>query len=50
MANLKPPGRGSDPLHVLAMALALAAAAITGAVLGFAIDFLSGDSHQSEGS
>ena len=48
MADLKPPGRGSDPLHVLAMALALVAAAFAGAMLGFAIDYVSGGSQHSE--
>lgn len=45
MANLRPPSRGNDPLHVLPMVLALIAAAIAGAGLGFAIDFFSGAGH-----
>jgi hypothetical protein len=45
MARLRPPGRGNDPLHVLPMVLALIAAAIVGAGLGFAIDFFSGAGH-----
>lgn len=44
MGMLRPSGGGNDPLHVLVMALALVAAAIAGAALGFAIDFLSGSS------
>ena len=47
MGTLRPPGRGNDPLGVLAMAAALVAAAIVGAALGFAIDFLSGRTTQS---
>lgn len=50
MADLRPPGRGSDPLHVLAMALALVAAAFAGALLGFAIDFVTGSSQHSQDS
>jgi hypothetical protein len=48
MGNLRPPPRGSDPLQVLILALALVAAATMGAVLGFAIDFFSGASEQSK--
>lgn len=48
MSTFRPPGRGNDPLGVLAMALALVAAAIVGAGLGFAIDFLSGGSSHSQ--
>jgi hypothetical protein len=47
MAGLRPSG-GGDPLNVLAMALALVVAAIVGAGLGFALDFLTGASGASE--
>jgi hypothetical protein len=50
MADLRPPGRGSDPLHVLAIALALVVAAFAGALLGFAIDFVTGSSQHSQDS
>ena len=35
---LGPPNRGNDPLHVFAMAAALVAAAIVGALMGFLLD------------
>ena len=41
MTFLGPPNRGSDPLHVLTMALALVAAATVGAALGIVIDLAS---------
>jgi hypothetical protein len=51
MGALRPPGRGTDPLGVLMMAAALVAAAIAGAALGFAIDFLtSGTNHSEKGA
>lgn len=48
MGTLRPPGRNNDPLNVLVMAAALVIAAIAGAGLGFAIDFLSGGSAQTQ--
>jgi hypothetical protein len=45
MVKLRPPSRGNDPLYVLPIVLALIAAAIAGAGLGFAIDFFSGTGH-----
>jgi hypothetical protein len=48
MARLRPSGGGSDPLNVLAMALALVVAAMVGAGLGFALDFFTGASGQAQ--
>ena len=42
MTILVPPNRGNDPLHVLAMAGALVAAAVIGASVGYLIDLGSG--------
>lgn len=44
MSYLGPPNRGNEPLHVWTMMLALVAAAIIGAGLGFVIDLVGGDS------
>jgi hypothetical protein len=49
MGILRPPPRGSDPLQVLVMAVALVAAAFAGALLGFVIDFFSGPAQQERG-
>ena len=42
MAILGPPNRGNDPLHIIAMAVALVAAAMLGAAIGFLLDFGTG--------
>ena len=43
MTILGPPNRGNDPLHVLAMAAGLVAAAVLGAIIGYLIDIGTGD-------
>lgn len=48
MNRLRPPQRGKYPLHVLLMAGALIAAAIVGALVGFAIDFIRGSDEVTE--
>ncbi|HEX7712354.1 MAG TPA: hypothetical protein VF418_15590 [Sphingomonadaceae bacterium] len=51
MGTLRPPGRDNDPLNVLVIAAALVVAAIAGAALGFALDFISGGSaHNQSGA
>jgi hypothetical protein len=42
MTILGPPNRGNDPLHVLAMAGGLVAAAVLGASVGYLIDLGTG--------
>jgi len=49
MNGFGPPNRSGDPLHVLAMAAALVAAAIAGAAIGFVIDLVTGDEAQDVG-
>lgn len=43
MTILGPPTRGNDPLHVLAMAGGLVAAAVAGALVGYLFDLGSRD-------
>jgi hypothetical protein len=50
MGALRPPSRGPDPLGVLMMAAALVAAAVVGAGLGFALDFLGVAGHSRSGA
>lgn len=46
MSLAGPPKRGNDPLNIWLMAIALVAAAIFGAAMGFVIDFSSGEGQQ----
>jgi len=43
MTSFGPPNRGNDPLRVFAMAAALVAAAIAGALIGFVLDLFDGE-------
>ena len=46
MSYLGAPNRGNDPLNIWLMVLALVAAAVVGAGIGFLIDFINGDDEQ----
>ena len=43
MSGFGPPNRSNEPLRILPMAAALVAAAIAGALIGFALDLFNGN-------